>query len=964
MTFDSRNAQRADVREPLSKNMPAGKSDLLPAVLRQRDLALFIILIIVVASDNRGLEFAGPTFFFYLCLALFTFLLPAICIYGWLLRRAPAHIPVYQWMLRFLNDRWAPLLLFLRWWVGILSILAILMTCLSLLQRRFPQWLSALPAQGLTFIVLLALATLLACLPLRLLKKGLWTCGLCYLVFVGLLCLATGIYLSSGHATTGILPRALSSPFPDQFSWSFFALALFALYGLNSPLFMDGEMHGSERFLRHSTAFLWWGGLSSFSMILIGIVVRAIIKPHINLFLFQIVAPTLGPGLSNLAWSLSFLGNFGTLLVLLLIVSRMCLLGARLHYLPYSLALLNRFGAPVRVFLAQSVIVVCATLFFIILIFAWEHGSVLTHHLNELVYYGPSGSFYAISTPMSTALTALIFAFAFWLCLKRHHTPQRWSTRLLLSGLCLLGCLTSLVLMLSPLRPDWSDLFLVDKGWFTLALVGIACSIVLAWMFSELPRRAALVREKTRLLAREKGLHGELQRTYTRERALHGQLQDAYEQQNNLLAEVNRLYQEQARAAVIDPITGLFNHRAFVQMLDEELARARAENASFLLAFLDLDHFKSINDTWGHPAGDAVLSGVAQRLTETLGPGDVAGRYGGEEFTLILAGATLTDAFAKAERLRQVIRAAPYRWQSTGEASVEIFVTASIGAAAYGVHGTPREALIEKADQAMYRAKLAGRDCVCIADGQRPIVRVSTTRAASSLRRYGEDLSDNSDLSQSRAFEQILRALLAVMQARDATTSAHSERLSELAETTGRQLGAAREDLLLMRLGGLVHDIGKIGIPDAILNKPGALDEEEWAIMRQHPVIGAHILEGMGGLFQQLAQVVLAHHERWDGYGYPRGLRGEEIPLAARVLIVVDSYDAMVSRRPYKDPLPIAAARAELRRNAGTQFDPTVVQTFLAMLGTEQAGRICFSTDPGQTLLAGEPGSLFEDIPR
>ena len=215
-----------------------------------------------------------------------------------------------------------------------------------------------------------------------------------------------------------------------------------------------------------------------------------------------------------------------------------------------------------------------------------------------------------------------------------------------------------------------------------------------------------------------------------------------------------------------------------------------------------------------------------------------------------------------------------------------------------------------------------------------------------------------------RADAETLQALLAVMRAHDPTTSSHSERLSELAESAGQRLGATREDLRLMRLGGLVHDIGKIGIPNAILTKPGPLNKEEWVIMQQHPALGARILEGMGGFFQQLAQVVLAHHERWDGYGYPRGLRAEETPLVARVLIVVDSYDAMVSRRPYKDPMPVAAALAELRRNAGTQFDPTVVQAFLAVLDMPQSGRICFSTDPGQIPLEGGSTSFFEDISR
>lgn len=181
-----------------------------------------------------------------------------------------------------------------------------------------------------------------------------------------------------------------------------------------------------------------------------------------------------------------------------------------------------------------------------------------------------------------------------------------------------------------------------------------------------------------------------------------------------------------------------------------------------------------------------------------------------------------------------------------------------------------------------------------------------------------------------------VRVLTTVVSVRDRGTNAHAQRMVQFVEETARRLGCSAEEQHLLRLAALLHDVGKIGIPDIILNKPGPLTDEEWAIMRCHPEIGRQILEQVGGVFRPLAAIVVAHHERWDGHGYPFGLQKDAIPLGARILAVVDSFDAMTSYRPYRNPLSIAQARAELQRCAGSHYDPCVLEAFLRVLD-EQA---------------------------
>lgn len=179
---------------------------------------------------------------------------------------------------------------------------------------------------------------------------------------------------------------------------------------------------------------------------------------------------------------------------------------------------------------------------------------------------------------------------------------------------------------------------------------------------------------------------------------------------------------------------------------------------------------------------------------------------------------------------------------------------------------------------------------------------------------------------------QTVLTLVAVAAAHDQGTDEHAHRMMYYAGATARELACADEDVNMLQLAALLHDIGKIGVPNAILHKPGPLNDEEWKLMRLHPQIGGQILEQMGGIFSALAPIVVAHHERWDGKGYPLNLAGEQIPLASRILAVVDSYDAMISRRPYRDPMSKEQAEQELLCCSGSQFDPRIVAAFLRVL--------------------------------
>ncbi len=356
-----------------------------------------------------------------------------------------------------------------------------------------------------------------------------------------------------------------------------------------------------------------------------------------------------------------------------------------------------------------------------------------------------------------------------------------------------------------------------------------------------------------------------------------------------------------------DSLTGLRNHRAFQQRLEEELARAARGGSSVAVLMLDLDGFADINNTYGHPAGDAALQATARTLTREVRGADIVARYGGDEFAVILPDSGLEEATALAEQLCAAIAVA-----LAGEGSGALRPTVSIGVACAPQHGRLREDLVRAADQAAYAAKRAGKGRVC-----RP------EDAALSLDQDPAALAAQLEHANLATVE----ALAAAVDAKDPYTRGHSQRVSACAEAIARELGWAPGDVARVRLAGQMHDVGKIGIPDAILTKPAALSAEEYAVIKQHPAIGERMLADVPFL-RAILPAVRSHHERWDGAGYPDGLVGEETPDDARILAVADAFDAMASSRTYRPGLPLYEARRRVREGSGTQFDPRVAAAF------------------------------------
>ncbi|MEO8972391.1 MAG: diguanylate cyclase [Ktedonobacteraceae bacterium] len=422
---------------------------------------------------------------------------------------------------------------------------------------------------------------------------------------------------------------------------------------------------------------------------------------------------------------------------------------------------------------------------------------------------------------------------------------------------------------------------------------------------------------------------------------LNEQLQKEHEALNKANARL-------AALATIDPLTGLPNHQRLMNCIEGELARSQRPQGSCVVLFIDLDHFKHINDTWGHRAGDMVLHEAAHRLEQALRVEDFIGRYGGEEFAVVLALADLEEAREVAERIRHALADSPFLWETdeaqTAQSTIAILVTASIGIAISPEHGNTRATLIEAADAAMYQAKHAGRNRVCVAGEEQAFVHELLTTGVNTQ-------------APDRA---ALQALMAAVQAFDKGTSTHAKRMVQLSEATAQVLGCAKEEQHLVSLAALLHDVGKIGIPHEILHKPGPLNEDEWAVMRNHPGIGREILQQAGGKCALLSHIVVAHHERWDGSGYPYGLSEEAIPLGARILSVVDSYDAMTSDRPYRQALPETEARTELQKCAGSQFDPQVVTAFLRVLDNKERTDLLVESHRQHTVneAMGESGAV------
>jgi diguanylate cyclase (GGDEF)-like protein len=359
-------------------------------------------------------------------------------------------------------------------------------------------------------------------------------------------------------------------------------------------------------------------------------------------------------------------------------------------------------------------------------------------------------------------------------------------------------------------------------------------------------------------------------------------------------------------AARTDPLTGLLNRRALEELFSLELERAGRGGRPLSVIVGDLDRFKSVNDRLGHQEGDHALRSLAEELGRWKRRTDAAARVGGEEFALLLPETDERGAFLVAERLRRATK----RLFADGPCNLTI----SFGVATFPDHGDDGETLLRAADQALYAAKNMGRDRSVIYSAE--IARM---------------LSDPNGAGAGA--ELRLATVLGVAETldiRDTGSANHSQSVGRYAQMAAEELGFDRDHAERVRLAGLLHDVGKIGVSEAMLIKPGPLDEDEWAEMRTHPEIAARLLAGPE--FEDLRSWILAHHERPDGAGYPYGLSGNEIPLESRILAVADAWEAMTADRVYSSALSAEAAREELRAGSGTQFDKTVVEAFLRAL--------------------------------
>ncbi|MBI2914194.1 MAG: PAS domain S-box protein [Chloroflexi bacterium] len=373
-----------------------------------------------------------------------------------------------------------------------------------------------------------------------------------------------------------------------------------------------------------------------------------------------------------------------------------------------------------------------------------------------------------------------------------------------------------------------------------------------------------------------------------------------------------------ARAqAATDGLTGLANHRAFQEKIREEVGRAQADGASIGLIMLDIDGFKQFNDRQGHLAGDQTLRDLARTVSDLAGQ-QQAYRYGGDEFAVLLPGADRRTTARAAERLRRAVE------RSTDHSGRRL--TVSLGVASFPDTAESAEELMYGADAAMYWAKSAGKNRV---GHWSKLVR---QRAQGTVPWYAADGAVKAP--------EVVTALIAALAAKDPATRAHTERCSWYSARLAEELGLDERETSIVRLSSLLHDVGKLAVPDEVLFKPGPLTEAEWGHMRQHPVTALNIL-GQVRSIADATPAILHHHEHFDGSGYPDGLAGDQIPVASRILLVTDAFDAMTTDRPYREALPIETAVEELKRNSGSQFDPVIVAAFLRVLARQGARPLC-----------------------
>jgi diguanylate cyclase (GGDEF)-like protein/putative nucleotidyltransferase with HDIG domain len=415
-------------------------------------------------------------------------------------------------------------------------------------------------------------------------------------------------------------------------------------------------------------------------------------------------------------------------------------------------------------------------------------------------------------------------------------------------------------------------------------------------------------------------------------------------------------FQKAQEQAITDGLTNVKTHRFFMEALSSEWKRSSRAGRSFSLVLMDLDRFKFVNDFYGHLEGDLVLQRVGQILETNCRRSDVVARYGGDEFVILMPETSMEQARQLASKLRG--------WVSADPLLREKNISASFGIACYPLHGSSPQELIQVADASMYLSKHQGGNTVSTADHVDPnetrrwkrdvleaylgvtLKRLFTTGPEAfeeiyqRLRQFTDSLpeTENSGAPAEQGSPALPQSILDTVtslayaiDAKDQYTQGHSQKVSAYAALLAEALDMSEAEVDEIRLAAILHDIGKVGIPEAILNKSGPLNPEEWEIMKAHVLFGAKILEPLVPL-ARIREMVLHHHEFFDGSGYPNALSGNGIPLGARIITIADSFDTITSDRSYKKGRTADEALNELERCANSQFDAQLVAAFVRVM--------------------------------
>lgn len=372
-----------------------------------------------------------------------------------------------------------------------------------------------------------------------------------------------------------------------------------------------------------------------------------------------------------------------------------------------------------------------------------------------------------------------------------------------------------------------------------------------------------------------------------------------------------------------DGLTGLFNHSFLKRKLHERVSSARDKNTPLSFILLDIDNFKFYNDRFGHQAGDVLLKDFSKVLASCIRSADILGIYGGDEFAVIIANANKDTTMILAERIRSTVEKYPFPNKHLMPGGK---LTVSVGGAIFPEDAANDEELIKLADEAMYRCKNNLKNEIQI--------------YSSALKEFQRQLKKS---DQSRF--NVVQTMLGIINAKDKDTFLHLEKVSEYVGYICKEMQLSDTETRDIKLGALLHDVGKLEIPRNILRKSEPLNEDEWSLIKHHPRWGATMVRSMQSM-DSIIPMIVSHHERYDGKGYPYGLKGEDIPIGSRIISVADSFDAITNSRSYRAAKTYSEAMAEIKRCSGSQFDPVIVEVFESAykkrqyFSTDQAGVI------------------------